>query len=358
MKVAQLRGVAAYLPEARLDNEALAAVFTKWNAAKIRNKLGITERPIAASRETALDMGVQAAERLFETGVVARADVDFLLFCTQSPDYFLPTSACVMQNRLGLSTRCGAFDVNLGCSGWVYALGVAKGLVESGSARKVLVVTAETYSKYINELDRVSRPIFGDGAAATLVEASEEDYATSDVFSGAPTFGGFEYGTDGSRADMLIVEAGGSRLAKSDETRVVRDAKGVVHSQEQLYMDGVGIFNFSLNVVAPFVDRLVRDARAKGFEIDAFLFHQANKFMLDSMLQTFTERIESSKFYNNVETRGNTVSSTIPIALIDASRDGLVKPGTRAMFCGFGVGLSWAACFARLPENFTVAPLD
>ena len=357
MKVAQIRSVAAYLPSRRLDNKTLVEVFPKWTESKIERKLGIVERPIAGPDETALDMGVVAANRLFDSGLARRDEIDFLVFCTQSPDYFLPTSACVMQERLGLSKNCGAFDINLGCSGYVYGLGVCKGILESRLAKKVLFVTAETYTKYINELDSASRPIFDDGAAATLLELSPDDYPTNDAFSNAPTVGPFEYGTDGSGANMLIVEAGASRTPSTPETAKPRyDHLGNYRSRDQLFMHGPGVFTFSIDVVPPLVKRFEELASAHNLNIDAYIFHQANKFMLDR-LRDLCE-IEPEKYFNSVETRANTVSSTIPIAMIDASQRGLVRPGAVLMLCGFGVGLSWGACLARLPDNFAVCPLD
>lgn len=358
MKIAQIRGVAAYLPEDRLGNKELAQIFNNWTEEKIKRKIGIETRPIAAKDETAADLGYKAAERLFDAGIARRDEIDFLVFCTQSPDYFLPTSACVMQNRLGLPTTCGAFDMNLGCSGYVYGLGVCKGLIESGAAKKVLFVTGETYSKYINEKDRVTRPLFGDAGSATLLESVEVDAASNDVFSGKPAIGPFEYGTDGSGAEMLMVEAGASRLPASPETAVADyDSQAGYRSKEQLFMNGAGIFTFSIDVVPPLVKRFNNLAQERGVDIDAYVFHQANKFMLDRLREECGD-LDKSKFFNNVMTRGNTVSSSIPIAVIDAYRDGMIRPGSSALLVGFGVGLSWGACLVRFPENFQVVLLE
>ena len=357
MKVAQIRGIAASLPDGRLDNRELARVFPFWTEEKIRRKLGIATRPIAAENETALDLGVRAAKRLFEAGIATPDEIDFVVFCTQSPDYFLPSSACVMQNRLGLRRECGAFDINLGCSGYPYGLSVCKGLIETGVAKKVLFVTGETYSKYINAEDRATRPLFADGASATLLEAVEVDAATNDVWSGAPTVGPFEFGTDGSGAEMLIVPAGAARKPSTPETAVpALDAFGGFHSEDQLFMNGPGIFNFSVDVVPATTKRLVAEAKERGVEIDAFVFHQANKFMLDR-LRDLCE-LDEARFFNDMTERGNTVSSSVPIGMIDATAAGLLKPGSVALLVGFGVGLSWGACFVRLPENFEVVPLD
>lgn len=356
MKVAQIRGIAASLPDGRLDNRELAKVFPFWTEEKIRRKLGIATRPIAAENETALDLGVRSAERLFEAGIATPDEIDFVVFCTQSPDHFLPPSACSMQDRLGLRRQCGAFDMNLGCSGYPYGLSVCKGLIETGAARKVLFVTAETYSKYINAEDRATRPLFGDGAAATLLEAVEVDAVSNDVWSGAPTIGPFEFGTDGSGAEMLIVPAGAARKKSTPETAIpALDMFGGFHSEDQLFMNGPGVFNFSVDVVPPLTKRLVEEAKRRGVEIDAFVFHQANKFMLDRLRDLCG--IDEARFFNDMVERGNTVSSSVPIAMIDATVAGMLKPGSVALLVGFGVGLSWGACFVRLPKNFEIVPI-
>lgn len=361
MILAQISSVAAYLPQDRLDNAALAKVFPKWTPEKISRKLGIDVRPVADKNETAVDLAVCAAQRLFQEGLARRDQIDFVILCTQSPDYFLPTSACLLQDRLGLPKTCGAFDINLGCSGYVYGLSVAKGLIESRVAKKVLFITSETYTKYINPEDRVTRPLFGDGAAATLLEAIDVPAATceqsNDVFSRHATLGPFEFGTDGSGAELLMVQAGAARMPATPETKIpIVAATGNYNSREELFMHGAGIFNFSIEVVPELVKRFDAMTQAHGERVDAYIFHQANKFMLDRLRELCD--VPEEQFYNNMQTRGNTVSSSIPIALIDAMRDGKLHPGDLALLVGFGVGLSWGACLARLPETFRVAPLS
>ena len=355
VKIAQIAAIAAYLPKERLDNAELVKAFPKWTEKKLEAKLGIVERPISAEGETAVDLACAACRRLFDAGLANPDEIDFVLLCTQSPDYLLPSSACLLQARLGLPKTCGAFDINLGCSGYVYGLSVCKGLIESGVAKKVLFVTAETYCKYVNELDSVSRPIFGDGAAATLVEVAQAEQ--NDALGNDPGVGPFEFGTDGEGANMLIIKAGGSRTPTTSETMEVKmDVRGNYRSQNQLYMNGPGVFSFSINVVPPMIERFQKLAREKNADIDAYILHQANNFRLDRLRGLCS--LDEEKFFNNMATRANTVSSTIPIALIDAVASGLVKPGSRLLLVGFGVGLSWGACLARLPETFKVVPLE
>ena len=342
---AEIRSIAFYLPEKTLGNAELSKSFSNWSEEKIVRKLGIECRPIAADNETAVDMAVKSAEHLFENGSCEPEDVDFLLLCTQSPDYLLPTSACLIHERLGLPKSCGALDFNLGCSGYVYGLAVAKGLIETGMAKNILFITSETYSKYINPLDRVSRPLFGDGAAATLISAVEPR-------AEAP-IGPFVFGTDGGGADLLIVPAGGARLPKSPETAEEKpDGKGSVRSQDQLKQHGPGIFSFAIDRVPTTVEELLHKSGKTKEDIGCFVFHQANKYMLDRLRELCN--LDESRYFNDMMHRGNTVSSTIPIGMVDAWNAGLLKPDQWSMLVGFGVGLSWGGCLVKLPADFVV----
>ena len=323
--------IARYLPESVLDNDSLAELFKDWTADKIYSKTGIVQRHIAAPDETAADMAVAAAQELFAQGTVAPGDVDFIVFCTQAPDYILPTSACLIQDRLGLSKSVGALDVNLGCSGFVYALALANGLISSGAARCVLLLTADTYSKFIHPLDKSVRTLFGDAATAVAVCADE-----------SARIGPFVFGTDGSGATSLIVETGGCRTARSAETAIEAvDASGNVRSRDNLYMDGAAVLNFALREVP----RVEKDLREKaGIEKDAvdfYVLHQANQFMLEALRRKLG--IPADKMPVYFETVGNTVSSTIPLVL-DQMHKANELAGRTIMLIGFGVGLSWAAC--------------
>lgn len=344
-KQAQIRSIAFYLPEQTLGNAELTRCFPSWTEEKIVRKLGIENRPIAAADETAVDMGIRAAENLFENGSCEPEEIDFLLFCTQSPDHFLPTSACLIHEALGLPKSAGALDFNLGCSGYIYGLSLCKGLVESGLAKNVLFVTSETYSKYINEMDRGSRPLFGDGAAATLITAVES-------VDEAP-IGPFVFGTDGGGADLLIVPAGGMRTPKSPETAIERpDGKGSVRSLDQLKMHGPGIFSFAIDRVPQTVEELFQKSGKSRDDIGCFVFHQANKYMLDRLRELCN--IDESRYFNDILQRGNTVSSSIPIAMVDAWNVGMLKPDQWTMLIGFGVGLSWGGVLVKLPNDFVV----
>jgi 3-oxoacyl-[acyl-carrier-protein] synthase-3 len=338
---AAIRAIASYLPETVLSNEDLAATFPEWDASKILEKTGIAVRRIAAADECASDLAVRAADRLFEIGACSREEIDFLIVCTQSPDYFLPTTACLVQERLKLETSCGAIDINQGCSGFVYGLSVAKGLIESGAATNVLLITAETYSKFINDRDRSVRTIFGDAAAATLV---------SGVESAEDLIGPFVFGTDGRGAPNLIVPVGGTRRPKGNVAAEEREAEsGNWRSDENLYMNGPEIFNFTLKAVPESVNSLLAKSGKAIQDVDYFVFHQANRFMLDRLRAKM--KLPEEKFCVELENCGNTVSSTIPIALERAMERGVVREGARVMLVGFGVGYSWAATMVGIQER-------
>ncbi|MDP1812047.1 MAG: ketoacyl-ACP synthase III [Sediminibacterium sp.] len=327
MKQAYIKAISYHLPQQVLTNEDLVREFPEWTAEKVANKVGIDARHIAAEGETAGDMAEQAALTLFDEWGIKPHDIDFLMLCTQSPDYFLPTTACILQHRLGISTSSGAIDYNLGCSGFVYGLAIAKGLVISGVAKNVLVLTSDTYSKHIHPKDKVNRTIFGDAATATLVSA--------DGFAG---IGEFSLGTDGSGAENLIVKTGGMKHQKALK-EIALDESGAFCSSDNLYMNGSEIFSFTQdNVPLLVADTLAKNGCEKA-DIDLFVFHQANKYMLSFLRKKI--KIEEEKFYYCLSRFGNTVSSTIPIALKEAMSDNSIKPGNKVLIAGFGVGYSW-----------------
>ena len=306
---AYINAIDYYLPEKVLTNQDLAALFPEWNAEKIFAKIGIEQRHISGCNESASDMAVKAAEKLFaNNAAIKREEIDFVLFCTQSPDYKLPSSACIIQDKLQLSKNAGALDFNMGCSGFIYGLALAKGLIISGAARNILLLTGETYTKYISPDDKSNRAIFGDGASAALISERE---------SGA-LIGDFVLGTDGSRANDLILRPG-----------------------EYLYMNGANIFSFALEIVPVVVRDVLAKNNIDSEEIDLYVFHQANKFLLDSLRRKMN--IPEQKFFMNLQFSANTVSATIAIALKDALTQGRINKDSCVLLAGFGVGLSWGA---------------
>lgn len=334
MPYAQLGPIAVHLPEKVETNEELQEAFPRWDISLIEEKTGIRQRHIAADGETSSDLAVAAAEKLFAEHSIDPSSIDFVLFCTQTPDYPLPTTSCLIQDRLGLPTHCGALDFNLGCSGYVYGLAMADGLIQSGAAKRILFLTAETYTKYIDEEDRSLRTIFGDGAAATLITAGEER-----------SMWGFQFGSDGSGADMLLVGDGGARCAE--------DAIKPRHRKRwksRLYMDGPSLINFTVDAIPRLIDEILEKQGLTDGDISHYLMHQATWKMLDQLRRRMG--IDASRLPIELAEIGNTVSCTLPI-LIDQMRNsgrlgaGIgsdVSPGSVNMLVGFGVGLSWAGC--------------
>jgi 3-oxoacyl-[acyl-carrier-protein] synthase-3 len=330
---ASIRAISFYLPEHVVTNRALVEEYSDWSIEKIEAKTGISQRHIAGQDECSSDLAVSACRRLFESGACTPSEVEFLILCTQSPDYFLPTTACLVQDRLGIKSTAGAFDINLGCSGFVYGLSMAKGLIETDQVRNVLLVTAETYSKFIHPADRSVRTIFGDAAAATLIRGTEGSPRDSDL-------GPFHFGTDGGGARNLIVRGGGTRERSSMKVAASDLADGPA-----LYMNGPEIFNFTLKRVPESVQAVLARASLKASDVDLFVFHQANQFMLEHLRNKLD--IAPEKFVITMRNCGNTVSSTIPIALEQVRATGALRPGMRVLVSGFGVGYSWASALLR-----------
>jgi len=327
MNRAFIKGLSYYLPEKVVTNEELVKEFPEWSVEKVAQKVGVDARHLAAEEETAGDMAEKAARKLFEEYGISPKEIDFVMLCTQSPDYFLPSTACVLQNRLGIPTTSGAFDYNLGCSGCIYGMAMAKGLIAAGIAKNVLLLTAETYNKYLHQSDKSNRSIFGDGAAACLISTD-----------GFAEIGEFSLGTDGSGANNLIVKTGAARQ-KNATGKFVEDEEGHVWYDDYLYMNGGNVFNFTLDVVPPMMKEILAKNSLEKDQIDYYVFHQANKFMLSTIRKVCG--IAKDKFYINLATTGNTVSSTVLIGLKDCLERGTIKTGDKVMITGFGVGLSW-----------------
>lgn len=327
MNEAFIKALAYYLPERIVTNEELVKEFPEWSVEKVAQKVGVHSRHLAANNETAGDLAEKAARLLFDEYKISPQSIDFLVLCTQSPDFFLPPTACILQDKLGISTSAGAFDFNLGCSGCVYGLALAKGLIAAGIAKNVLLLTAETYSKYIHPSDKSNRSIFGDGAAACLISTD-----------GFAKIGEFVLGTDGSGANSLIVKTGAARQKEATGT-CIEDDEGHIWYDDYLYMNGGAVFNFTLDAVPSMMKEVFEKNKITKDDVDYYLFHQANKFMLDTIRKVCM--IPKERFYVNLDETGNTVSSTVLIGLKDCFKAHTIKLGDKVMIAGFGVGLSW-----------------
>src|SRR5438034_7798832 len=335
---AAIKAITSFLPSGILTNEELAEQFGDWHASQIFLKTGVAVRHVTARDECASDLAVSAAQKLFETGACAVNEIDFLILVTQMPDYFMPTTACLVQDRLGLRTTCGAIDINLGCSGFIYGLAVAKSLVEAAVASTVLLITSDTYTKWINPKDRSTRTLFGDGAAATLVSGVESE---SDLI------GPFVLGSDGRGVKDIVVPAGGFRRPVTPETSIPReDETGSWRSEENLFMNGGEVLAFTIRTVPPVIDELLRKSGLTLDDVELVIPHQANKFMLERLRAKL--KVPSEKYWIDMKESGNTVSATIPIAIESARNQGRLKSGDRALVAGFGVGYSWGAAMIRI----------
>jgi len=315
--------IKSFLPDLLVTNEELSQEFGKWEPEKIENKLGIKQRHIASEGQTAGDLAYGAAEKILAD--YDRSKVDMLILCTQSPDYFLPTTACVLQSRLGLKNEIAAFDFNLGCSGYIYGLAIAKSFINSGMANVVLLITSETYSKHLHPKDLANKTIFGDGATATILEHSTDEKILN-----------FVLGTDGRGKDNLIVRNGGFRHPFDPKAEEIITESNDIYTDNKLFMNGPEIFNFTIEAVPIAVSQCLNKNNLTMEEIDFVIFHQANKFMIDYLRKKI-------KFYANMLYTGNTVSSTIPLAIEDALINKQIKTGDKVLLCGFGVGYSWGA---------------
>lgn len=317
------------LPERVVANDELQRENADWDMPRIAEKVGIASRHIAAPDETSADLAYAAGRKLLDGAGIDSASIDCLIFCTQTPDYVLPTTACLLQHRLGLGTHVAAFDFNQGCSGYIYGLAIAKGFLAAGLARNVLLLTGETYSKLIHPRDRTVRVLFGDAGSATLLTAE-----------GGARVGAITLGTDGSGAENLIVPAGGFRRPRGGGTAdEVTDDIGCTRTPEHLFMNGQAITTFALQRVPALIDSTLAQAGVAQGDVDRFVFHQANAFM-NGRLRTRL-KLPAEKVPNFIEGVGNTVVNTIPIVLREAGQE--FAPGERVLVVGFGVGYSWGA---------------
>lgn len=329
-KFAKLEAVASFLPNNVEKNRDLSVQYPDWDVNRVADKIGIEQRHIAGPEEYSSTLATEAAGRLFNNSNLEPQDVDYLILVTQSPDFFLPTTAALVHRDLGLREDCGAVDLNLGCSGYVAGLGFAKGLIDSGQSANVLLITSDTYSKFVNPADRAVRTIFGDGATATWVSSNGT----------ANSIGGVLTGTDGNGAGHLLVPSGGLRNGQDLNPKSTASARGLIPSRFDLFMDGREIFNFTLRISGDFLGRLLAEREIDSVSIDYYIFHQANAFMISHLREKLN--IPEEKVPLLMSDFGNTVSGTIPMVLERLFESGTLKEKQRVVLFGFGVGLSWA----------------
>ncbi len=330
---AYIKAISYYLAEKKLTNEELSHLFPEWTVEDIYKRTGVRERGISPLTELSSDKAVKAAEKFFQEHPVDKSEIDYLIFCTQCPDHITPSSACIIQDRLGLSKKIGALDVNLGCTGFTYILSLAKGLIETGMAKNVLLLNSESLTRLLHPKDKASRILFGDAGTATLISAREEEGISDFVF-----------GTDGSGKDLMIIRAGAFRQPyKKDGTHSPEysDEFGNITSDDHYYMKGTSVLSFSVETAQRMTDDLLKKMAMTPEQIDYYIFHQANGFVLKVIQRKL--KIPDEKFCIDLAHCGNTVSCTIPIALCDALNSGKLRKGDKVLLGAFGVGLSWSA---------------
>ena len=331
-----IKHIAWHVPEKKVTNNDLAERFPSLKITELTRLTGVEARHVARKDETSADLAVKAAQKLFEENDIDKKSIDFVIFCTSGGDYITPASACIIQDRLGLSQHCGAFDFNQGCTGYLYGMALADSLIKAGNARKVLLLTGETINRVIHPEDPNTLALFGDGASATLLEQSSQN-----------NIGKFFFGTDGSRYDRIIVRHGRERfpLPESAEPDFT-DAFGNVKNHAKLYMNGGEVFNFTLEKAPLLYNQLLDESNLTPDDIDFFVFHQANRIVLETLGKKL--KIPSEKVIIELDNVGNTVSSSIPISIKKAMDKGIIHKGDTIVIAGFGVGLSWGGSVIRI----------
>lgn len=328
--VGSLIDIATYLPETVLSNEELARAHPEWDVSRAALRVGVDSRRIAGPDETAYDLALAAANKLLSRHEGLAARIDGVLFCTQSPDYKMPSNAFLLQRDLGLRTDIIAFDFSLACSGFVYGLAIATSLLRSGMARNLLLVTADTYSKLLREDDRSTRMLFGDGAAVSWISA------VPDAAGGSPlitSFDRFVLSSDGSGWEDFIVRSGGARQPPAMQEEA--------HYSDRIEMNGLNVLNFVNGRVLRQLRGLLESEAVRPNDLAQCFFHQASRLALDSLRKHLGLREE--QVFSNLATHGNTVSASIPILICDYFCRHALHPGGRLLLSGFGVGYSWAS---------------
>ncbi len=332
-----IQDISCYFPDKVLANENLQDEFPNLKLPELTRLTGVSKRHICFENETSVDMGVAAAENLFKKSSIKKSEINFVIFCSAGGDYITPASACIIQDRLGLPKNCGAFDFNQGCTGYIYGLSIADSIISSGNANNILLITSEAITSTIHPKDSSNRAIFGDAATASIITKNPDK----------SNFGKFIFGTDGSKYDKIIIKHGRERfpLPKYAEEDSI-DSYGNIRNDACFYMDGSGVFNFSVTKAPELVTELLEENKLSFEDIDFFVFHQANQIILETIGRKL--KIPNNKLIIEIETTGNTVSSTIPIALKKALDLGKIKSGNKVLIAGFGVGFSWGGTILKV----------
>lgn len=326
-----IKQIEYYLPEKVVTNKDLAKENPDWDIEKTEGKSGVKSRHIADSNQTALDLAIKAVEKILSTDNDVKDQIHAIIFCTQSPDYIMPSNSFLIHKYFNFSEDVWAFDYNLACSGYIYGLAISRGILETSLAKNILLITSETYSKYLNPKDRSTNILFGDGAAASIISIGKQRGFIDVILS-----------SNGEKFETFYIPAGGSKLPKDIHTKETTiDHSGNVRNLENIHMNGFAVWQFISKKVSEQISKILVRNNLSVNDIDLFVFHQASKLTLDSLIKTLN--IKKDKVFVNLKDIGNTVSSSIPIALKDAKDNGRLKRGDLILLSGFGVGLSWGS---------------
>ena len=339
-----LRGIAAAVPELTYSNLEYEHIGMPERELFIKTT-GIRERRVAGKHQSTSDMCYEPALRLMNRLGWEKESIDAVIVVTQSPDYFIPGSAVILQDRLGLNKSCLAFDINLGCSGYVYGLYVLGNLLSSGQLKRGLLLVGDKSTVSTAYTDKSAYPLFGDAGSAT---ALEYDPSADTMY--------FNMGSDGSGKDAINIEHGGSRNGIDEDTfKLVEIEPGIAREKRHLKLDGIGIFNFALREVAPNIRELYEKAGHTLEDTDLFVFHQANKLINESVRKKL-KITQTHKVLYSLEKYGNTSSASIPLTMVTEAAEALSSKQLTLCLCGFGVGFSWGSVLLKT-DNMVCLPL-
>lgn len=330
IKNVAVKGISACVPK---NSESVKSMY-KWDGVEaFMETTGVRARRIADPDVTTSDLCYPAAVKLIDELGWDRNDIGVLIFVTQTPDYMLPATACILQNRLGLTKDCYALDISLGCSGWVYGLSVIAALMQNGTIRKGLLLAGETTSKTSHPEDKSARPLFGDAGTAVALEYDENSRGMQFVMN-----------TDGSGAETIIIRDGGYRNQTTADSLVVREYdEGIARDRMSVELDGLNVFSFGISKAPKSVKSLVEHFGIDKEDVDLVTFHQANK-MMNEMIRKKLNLTEQQVPYSLADF-GNTSSASIPLTLVSEERELLQNKTVKHIACGFGVGLSWGSVY-------------
>lgn len=330
--------LSAAIPSTIIDNYNYTRYFDKDQVKLVVDKIEIYQRRFADDKTCSSDLCFAAAERLIMDNNIDKADIDLLIFISQTPDYRMPATSVLLQDRLGLSNSTVAFDINLGCSAFLYGMSVAFSMMSSGNFKKALILDGETRSKVYSPKDRRTAFLFGDGGVAALVERNDK-------------FGKsfFSLNSDGSRGDLIKINAGGYRMPSSMETvkEKVVDEYGNIRSEEQGYMNGSDVFNFVITEIPKDIRRLLSYSGTSIEELDYCVFHQANNFINHYLAKKL--HLDSAKIPSTVEKYGNTSSVSVPLTIAD-QLNGKMSGYKKLLLSAFGVGMTWASAIVPFKD--------